>query len=265
MLVTLDGSAPHVDPAAWVAPNAVLAGEVRLGEEASVWYSAVLRADLGPITIGARTNIQDGSVLHADPGLQLVVGADVTVGHRVVLHGCTIHDNVLIGMGVDRHERGGDGSGSIVAAGTLVPEGMVIPPGSLVLGAPGKVRRETTSDEQLLIGISVDGVRHDGRASRAGMNRALERADLLGLRALLALRDLELDPLALFEGAVAVGLDRGVVDEHVRPAAVDLDEAEALLGVEPLHCALCHVPVFFLGDVPPYQAPSGRPGRPSAP
>jgi carbonic anhydrase/acetyltransferase-like protein (isoleucine patch superfamily) len=156
MLVTLDGATPDVDPTSWVASNAVLAGQVRIGEQASVWYSAVLRADLGPITIGARTNIQDGSVLHTDPGLQLVVGADVTVGHRVVLHGCTVHDNVLIGMGSIVMNGAVVGSDSIVAAGTLIPEGVVIPPGSLVVGAPGKVRRETTSDERLLIGVSVD-------------------------------------------------------------------------------------------------------------
>jgi carbonic anhydrase/acetyltransferase-like protein (isoleucine patch superfamily) len=156
MLVTLGGAAPDVDPTSWVAPNAVLAGEVRLGEQASVWYSAVIRADLGPITIGARTNIQDGSVMHTDPGFQLVVGAEVTVGHRVVLHGCTIHDHVLIGMGAIVMNGAVVGSDSIVAAGALIPEGVVIPPGSLVVGAPGKVRRETTSDERLLIGISVD-------------------------------------------------------------------------------------------------------------
>jgi carbonic anhydrase/acetyltransferase-like protein (isoleucine patch superfamily) len=155
MLVTLDRTPPDVHPTSWVAPNAVLAGEVRLGEQASVWYSAVVRADLSPISIGARSNIQDGSVLHADPAMPLSVGADVTVGHRAVLHGCTIHDNVLVGMGSIVMNGAVVGSDSIIAAGTLIPEGLVIPPGSLVLGAPGKVRRETTSDERLLIGVSA--------------------------------------------------------------------------------------------------------------
>ena len=156
MLVTLDGTAPDVHPDSWVAPNAVLAGDVRLGEQASVWYSAVVRAEFQPITIGARTNIQDGTVLHADPGLPIVVAADVTVGHNVVLHGCTIHEHVMIGMGAIVMNGAVVGSDSIVAAGTLIPEGVVIPPGSLVVGAPGKVRRETTSDERLLIRISVE-------------------------------------------------------------------------------------------------------------
>ncbi len=156
MRVTLNGTRPDTHPTSWVAPNAVLAGEVRLGEQASIWYSAVVRADFGPITVGARSNIQDGSVLHTDPGRQVVVGTGVTVGHLAVLHGCTIHDDVMIGMGCMVMNGAVVGSDSIVAAGTLIPEGVVIPSGSLVLGLPGRVRRETTSDEQLLIRVSAD-------------------------------------------------------------------------------------------------------------
>ena len=156
MLVPLGDNAPDVHSTSWVAPNAVLAGEVRLGEQASVWYSAVIRADLGPISIGARTNIQDGCVMHSDPGFFLTVGEGVTVGHRAVLHGCTIEDDVLVGMGSIIMNGAVVGTGSIVGAGTLITEGTVIPPNSLVMGAPGKVRRETTSDERLFIPVSAD-------------------------------------------------------------------------------------------------------------
>ena len=156
MLVPLGDTAPDIHPGAWVAPNAVLAGEVRVEDRANVWYSAVVRADLGAITIGAGSNIQDGCVLHTDPGLQLVIGKGVTVGHRAVLHGCTIEADVLIGMGSIVMNGAVIGTGSIVGAGTLIPEGVVIPPNSLVMGVPGKVRRETTSDERLFIPVSAD-------------------------------------------------------------------------------------------------------------
>jgi carbonic anhydrase/acetyltransferase-like protein (isoleucine patch superfamily) len=156
MLRTVSGHSPDVHTTAWIADNAVVAGQVVLGEDVSVWYSAVLRADLDKITVGARTNLQDGCVLHADPGLPLSIGNRVTVGHRAVLHGCRIEDEVLIGMGAIVMNGATVGSHSIVAGGALITEGTQVPPGSLVLGAPGKVRRETTVDERALIGISVD-------------------------------------------------------------------------------------------------------------
>ena len=156
MIVTTGGTAPTLDPTCWIAPDAVLAGAVEVGAQASVWYTTVVRGDSDRITIGARSNIQDGCVLHTDPGLHLEVGAGVSVGHRAVLHGCRIEDDVLIGMGAIVMNRAVVGSGSIVAAGALVPEGVVIPPRSLVLGAPGKVRRETTEDELVMIRINAD-------------------------------------------------------------------------------------------------------------
>ncbi|MDX6220842.1 MAG: hypothetical protein QOJ48_2523 [Frankiales bacterium] len=147
MRISVGGSSPEVDPTAWVAPDAVLAGAVTIGPEASVWYATVIRGDGDTIRVGARSNIQDGCVLHTDPGLQLVVGAGVSVGHRAVLHGCVVEDDVLIGMGAIVMNGAHIGTGSLVAAGALVTEGTKIPPRSLVVGAPAKVRREVSDDE----------------------------------------------------------------------------------------------------------------------
>ena len=155
MLITLRDTTPQVHETAWIAPGAVLAGDVQIGPEASVFYTAVVRADWGPIRLGARSNLQDGCVLHTDPGLELTIGAGVSVGHRAVLHGCRIEDDVLIGMGAIVMNRAVIGTGSIVAAGALVPEGVVIPPRSMVVGAPGKVRRETTDDELAIIELAA--------------------------------------------------------------------------------------------------------------
>jgi carbonic anhydrase/acetyltransferase-like protein (isoleucine patch superfamily) len=121
---------------------------VTLGERVSVWGGAVIRGDTAEITIGARSNIQDLVMVHADPGVPTIVGADVTVGHRAILHGCRIEDGVLIGMGAILLNRSHIGAGSIVGAGALVPEGMMVPPNSLVLGMPAKVTRATTAEER---------------------------------------------------------------------------------------------------------------------
>ncbi|MEU4560767.1 gamma carbonic anhydrase family protein [Actinoplanes sp. NPDC023936] len=147
-MIEIGGHRPQTAPTSWIAPGAVLAGRVDLGPDASVWYQAVLRADLDTITIGAGTNLQDGVVVHADPGFPVRVGAHVSVGHRAVLHGCTVADEVLIGMGAIVMNGAHIGSGSIVGAGAVIPEGTVVPAGSLVLGMPGRVRRETTDDER---------------------------------------------------------------------------------------------------------------------
>lgn len=146
--IALGDRVPTVDETAWVAPGAVLAGAVTVGPGAGIWYACVLRADLDAITIGARTNIQDGCVLHADPGTALTIGHGVSVGHRAVLHGATIEDDVLVGMGAVVLNRARIGAGSLVAAGAVVLEGTEVPPGSLVAGLPAKVRRELTDDER---------------------------------------------------------------------------------------------------------------------
>jgi carbonic anhydrase/acetyltransferase-like protein (isoleucine patch superfamily) len=130
-----------IDPSAFIAPGAIVLGDVHLGAESSVWYNAVLRGDTDRITIGDRTNIQDLTMIHADPGVPCTVGSRVTVGHRVILHGCTIEDDCLIGMGAIILNRVRVGRGSIIGAGALLLEGMEVPPGSLVVGLPAKVVR----------------------------------------------------------------------------------------------------------------------------
>ncbi len=148
-LVSLsDTRIPTVADTAWVAPGAVLAGNVTLRDGASVWYNAVLRAEHEPIVIGEGSNLQDNVSCHVDRGFPLTLGSGVSVGHGAVLHGCTIGDDVLVGMSATVMNGAVVGSGSLLAAGTVVLEGAVIPPGSLVAGVPGKVRRELTDDER---------------------------------------------------------------------------------------------------------------------
>lgn len=148
-LYELDGKRPQVDArGAWVSPTSDLIGDVLLHEDASVWFRAVVRADNTPIVIGRRSNIQDGAVLHSDPGSPLTIGEDVTVGHQAVLHGCTIEDGVLIGMGAKVLNNAVIGRGSIVGAGALVLEGKTFPPGSLIVGSPA-VRKNVTDLDTL--------------------------------------------------------------------------------------------------------------------
>jgi len=138
---------PAIHASAFIAPTAVVLGDVTLGSEASVWYTAVLRGDMAPISIGAQSNIQDGSVVHVDQDIPCHIGARVGVGHRAILHGCTVEDGSLIGMGSILLNRVHVGSGSVIAAGAVLTEGTVVPPGSLVMGVPGKVVRRV--DEAL--------------------------------------------------------------------------------------------------------------------
>ncbi len=141
--VTLPASGAY-----WVAENATVLGRVILEHEASVWFNAVLRGDTEPITIGARSNVQDGSILHTDPGCPLTLGADVTVGHLAMLHGCTVGDNSLIGIGAVVLNRAKIGKNCLIGAKALVTEGKEIPDNSMVLGSPAKVVR-TLSEEQI--------------------------------------------------------------------------------------------------------------------
>ncbi len=121
-------------------------GDVTLAEQSSVWYTSVLRGDMAPITIGAQTCIQDGCIAHVDEGVPCVIGSRVGVGHRVILHGCTVEDECLVGMGSTLLNRVVVGRGSVIGAGALLPEGMVVPPGSLVMGLPAKVVRPVDAD-----------------------------------------------------------------------------------------------------------------------
>ncbi|KFF60128.1 hypothetical protein JF66_06440 [Cryobacterium sp. MLB-32] len=139
--------APRVAETAFVAPGAVLVGNVTLAEHASVWYSSVLRAEQEPITIGAGSNLQDNVSCHVDSGFPLTVGRNVSVGHGAVLHGCTIEDGSLVGMSATVMNGAVIGAGSLIAGGAVVLEGAIIPPGSLVAGVPAKVRRSLSDEE----------------------------------------------------------------------------------------------------------------------
>ena len=150
-IAQLPFGAPKIDDDAFVAPTAVVVGAVTMGPRSSIWYGAVARADAEVIEIGEGSNVQDGCTLHSDPGFPLVVGRGVTVGHRVVLHGATIDDDVLVGMGSVVMNGAHIGSGSIVAAGAVVTQGTQVPPRSLVAGVPAKVLRQTTEDDLLHI------------------------------------------------------------------------------------------------------------------
>jgi carbonic anhydrase/acetyltransferase-like protein (isoleucine patch superfamily) len=140
-------TSPKVAPSAWVAPGAYVIGDVSLGDEASVWYGAVLRGDTEPIRVGEGSNVQDGCILHADPGYPAIVGGGCVVGHNAVVHGCEVGDNCLVGMGATILNGAKIGDGSIVAAGAVVPEGREFPPRSLIVGVPAK-RAGDVTDEQ---------------------------------------------------------------------------------------------------------------------
>ena len=155
---------PRLAEGVWVAPGAQVMGDVIMGEGASVWFNAVVRADNEPITIGARSNIQDGSVLHSDLGSPLTIGEGVTVGHKVTLHGCAIGENALIGIGSIILNRAVIGRDSIVGAGSLVPEGKVYPDGVLILGSPARVVRELTAEQ--IAGLKRSAEHYVGNARR---------------------------------------------------------------------------------------------------
>lgn len=151
----IGGKEPRLDEEAFVAPTSVVIGDVTLHAGASAWYGAVLRADAGPIVIGADSNVQDNCSLHVDPGFPITVGERVSIGHNAVLHGATVEDDCLIGMGATVLNGAMIGAGSLVAAQALVPQGMQVPPGSLVAGVPAKVRRQLTDEERE--GITLNG------------------------------------------------------------------------------------------------------------
>jgi carbonic anhydrase/acetyltransferase-like protein (isoleucine patch superfamily) len=143
----LGDAAPQIDPEAWVADSATLIGRVTLGPGASVWYGAVLRADNEPIVIGARSNVQDGAVLHTDPGRPLAVGEGVTIGHQAMLHGCTVGDGSLVGIQAVLLNGATIGRGSIVGAGALVTEDKAFADGSLIVGSPATLKRALTPEQ----------------------------------------------------------------------------------------------------------------------
>jgi carbonic anhydrase/acetyltransferase-like protein (isoleucine patch superfamily) len=147
-LIALDDEVPEVDPSAWIAPGAYVVGGVRLGREVGIYYGAVLRAEVATITVGDRSNIQDNCVVHAGLEHSVTIGSGVTVGHSAVIHGCTVEDHVLVGMGATLLNGCVIGRETVVGAGALVPEGAVVPPGSLVVGTPARVVRPLSDDER---------------------------------------------------------------------------------------------------------------------
>jgi carbonic anhydrase/acetyltransferase-like protein (isoleucine patch superfamily) len=138
----------RIDETAWVAPNATLRGSVRMGAGSSVWFGAVVRGDVEPITIGPRSNVQDLAVIHCDPGFPCEIGEDVTIGHAAVVHGAIVESGSLIGIRAVVLNGARIGSGSIIGAGAVITERAVIPPGSLVVGVPGKVIRPTSPEQR---------------------------------------------------------------------------------------------------------------------
>jgi len=153
---------PSIHPTAFIASTAAVMGDVTIGAESSVWYGAVLRGDMAPIVIGSQTNLQDGTIVHVDEGVPCRIGSRVGVGHRVILHGCTVEDDCLIGMGSVLLNEVQIGAGSVVAAGAVLPEGMQAPPGSLVMGVPARVVRAV--DERLARRIAETWSHYVGQA-----------------------------------------------------------------------------------------------------
>jgi len=147
MILELAKVKPQINKDSWVAQNATLIGKVIIKKDANIWFNVVLRGDIEPIIIGERSNVQDGSVFHTDPGCPLIVGKNVTIGHMVMLHGCTIDDETLIGIGSTILNKTKIGKNCIIGANTLITENKVIPDRSLVVGSPGKVIRQVTAKE----------------------------------------------------------------------------------------------------------------------
>ncbi len=164
MIQALGKDTPQLGPDVFIHETAVVIGRVALGARASVWPTAVIRGDTEAISVGDDTNVQDGAVVHADPGMPCSIGARVTVGHRATVHGCTIEDECLIGIGATVLNGAVIGVGSIVSAHALVPEGMHVPPGVLVMGVPAKVRRDLTAEERS--GLSAQAARYVASAAR---------------------------------------------------------------------------------------------------
>ena len=163
MLMKFRDKYPQIDKAAFVADNATIIGDVTLEEDATVWFGAVLRGDSSSIKVGKGSNIQDNCTLHCDEGSPLSIGQNVTVGHNVILHGCTVEDNCLIGMGAVIMNDAVIGENSIVGAGALITEGKVFPPNSLILGSPAKVKGEVDEKGMDMIGEAAEHYIHHGK------------------------------------------------------------------------------------------------------
>lgn len=169
MIYALDGIAPEIAPSAWVADNATLIGKVVVEADASIWFGAVIRGDNEPIIVGAGTNVQENSVLHTDMGYPLTIGANCTIGHKAMLHGCTIGDGTLIGMAATVLNGAKIGKGCLIGACALITEGKEIPDGSLVMGSPGKVVRALDETARARLLASAANYQVNARRFRAGL------------------------------------------------------------------------------------------------
>jgi carbonic anhydrase/acetyltransferase-like protein (isoleucine patch superfamily) len=172
-LYAIDGHQPRVPDSSWVAASADLIGDVQLGEDVGIWFGAVIRADNTPIILGPRSNIQEGAMLHSDPGVPLVIGADCTVGHHAILHGCTLGDRVLVGMGAIVLNNAVIPDDCLIGAGALVTEGKTFPPGSLVVGSPARMTRELSAET--IAGLKASAASYAARQRHFAAN--LRRVD----------------------------------------------------------------------------------------
>ncbi|WP_374404395.1 gamma carbonic anhydrase family protein [Niveibacterium sp.] len=170
-LYALDDRTPQLGEGSWVAENATVIGSVTLGRNVNVWFGATLRGDNDPISVGDNSNIQDGSILHTDDGVPLTIGANVTVGHMVMLHGCSIGEGSLIGINAVVLNRAVIGKHCLIGANTLIPEGKVIPDRSLVVGTPGRIIRELSDEEVANLERSAAGYVRNAARYAAGLRR----------------------------------------------------------------------------------------------
>jgi len=169
VILPFDGKAPRIAASVFLADGTVVTGDVEIGEESSLWFGTVVRGDVNQVRIGRRTNVQDQSMVHVTGGTHpTVIGDDVTVGHRAVLHGCTVHDRCLVGIGAIVLDGAVVGPDAMVGAGALVPPGMVVPPGKLVLGGPAKVKRDLSPEELAFLRTSAQRYASYAAKYRAG-------------------------------------------------------------------------------------------------
>lgn len=172
MIYTLDELTPRLGNAVYVAPNATVVGDVELGDEVSIWFGAVLRGDVERLTIGRRSNVQDNSVLHSDPGSPLTLGESVTVGHAVILHGCTIGDGTLIGMGASILNDARIGRNCLIGANALITEGKEFADGTLIIGSPARAVRPLTPEELTRMATSAGRYVERGKIYQKGLRPA---------------------------------------------------------------------------------------------
>lgn len=178
MIYELDGVAPQIDASCFLAPDAVVVGAVTVAAEASIWFGVVVRADTEQITIGMGSNVQENAVLHADPGFPLHIGERVTVGHKAMLHGCSIGEGSLVGIDAVVLNGAVIGRNCLIGANALVTEGMRVPDGSLVLGSPARVRRSLSDEERARLEESARRYRAKGQLFRVRLRRIVDETDV---------------------------------------------------------------------------------------